>query len=60
MRNGPSFLKLIKDSMEDHLVTRTNRNLIVTPGSDDEYSTAKGAARVLINTLWARRTLPIQ
>jgi predicted NBD/HSP70 family sugar kinase len=59
MRNSPSFLKLIKDSMEDHLVTGTNRGLVVTPGSNDEYSTAKGAARVLINTLWTRRVLPI-
>jgi predicted NBD/HSP70 family sugar kinase len=59
MRNGPSFLKLIKDSMEDHLVTGTNRSLVVTAGSNDEYSTAKGAARMLINTLWAQRALPI-
>jgi predicted NBD/HSP70 family sugar kinase len=59
MRNGPSFLKLINASLEDHLVAKTSRNLIVTAGSNDEYSTAKGAARVLMNTLWAQRALPI-
>jgi glucokinase len=59
MRNGLFFLKLINASLEDHLVARASRNLIVTAGSNDEYSTAKGAARVLMNTLWARRVLPI-
>jgi predicted NBD/HSP70 family sugar kinase len=59
MRNGPSFLELIKSSMEEHLITKTNRKLIVTAGSKDEYSTAKGAAMVLLNSLWARRALPI-
>jgi predicted NBD/HSP70 family sugar kinase len=60
IRNGPVMLNLIKDSMEHHLVARSARHLIVSAGSNDEYSTAKGAARVLINTLWAKRALPIQ
>jgi predicted NBD/HSP70 family sugar kinase len=59
MRNGPGFLELIKVSMEEHLAAKNDRGLILQAGTMDEYSTAKGAARVLMNTLWARRSLPI-
>jgi predicted NBD/HSP70 family sugar kinase len=59
MRSDPDFLDKIKVSMEEHLVTKANRSIILTRGTVDEYSTAIGASRVLTNTLWARRTLPI-
>jgi hypothetical protein len=59
MRNGPGFLEQIKASMEAHLVARSSRKLVVSAGVNDEYSTAMGASRVLVNTLWARRGLPI-
>jgi predicted NBD/HSP70 family sugar kinase len=59
MRNGPAFLDQIRASMEEHLAAKTDRGLILQAGTRDEYSTAKGASRVLMNTLWARRTLPI-
>jgi predicted NBD/HSP70 family sugar kinase len=59
MRNGPLFLEYIKTAMEEHLVARTSRRLVLSAGTNDEYSTAKGAARVLFNTLWARREMPI-
>jgi predicted NBD/HSP70 family sugar kinase len=59
MRNGPWFLDLIKASMEEHLTAKSDRGLVLQAGARDEYSTAKGAARVLLNTLWARRVLPI-
>jgi predicted NBD/HSP70 family sugar kinase len=59
MRNGPGFLDQIRASMEEHLVARAGRGLVLSAGTDDEYSAAKGASRVLINTLWARRALPI-
>ncbi|MDR0641886.1 MAG: ROK family protein [Treponema sp.] len=59
MRNGPAFLDRIKASMEEHLAAKTGRSLVLQAGTRDEYSTARGASRVLMNTLWARRTLPI-
>jgi predicted NBD/HSP70 family sugar kinase len=59
MRNGPDFLDRIKASMEEHLTAKTDRGLVLQAGTRDEYSTAKGASRVLMNTLWARRALPI-
>jgi predicted NBD/HSP70 family sugar kinase len=59
MRGGPIFLDKIKAGMEEHLVTKANRSVILTAGTMDEYSTAIGASRVLTNTLWARRALPI-
>jgi predicted NBD/HSP70 family sugar kinase len=58
MRNGPAFLDRIQASMEEHLAVKTGR-LVLQAGTKDEYSTAKGASRVLLNTLWARRALPI-
>ncbi|GHV26139.1 serine/threonine protein kinase [Spirochaetia bacterium] len=59
IRNGPWFLDMIRSSMEEHLVARSNRSLVVVAGVSDEYSAAKGAARILMNTLWAKRELPI-
>jgi predicted NBD/HSP70 family sugar kinase len=59
MRNGPFFLDAIKSAMEEHLVAKTGRDLVLSAGTDDEYSAAKGASRVLIDTLWGRRELPI-
>jgi predicted NBD/HSP70 family sugar kinase len=59
MRNGSGFLDQIRASMEEHLAAKTDRGLVLQAGTGDEYSTARGAARVLMNTLWARRTLPI-
>ncbi|MDR1175118.1 MAG: ROK family transcriptional regulator [Treponema sp.] len=59
IRNGPYFFEQIKAGMEEHLVAKSNRTLILSAGVNDEYSTAKGASRVFINTLWAQRALPI-
>ncbi|MDR2619221.1 MAG: ROK family transcriptional regulator [Treponema sp.] len=59
MRSGPWFLDLIKASMEEHLTAKTDRGLVLQAGAMDEYSTAKGAARVLMNSLWSRRALPV-
>lgn len=36
-----------------------HRSLVVAAGASDEYSAAKGAARILMNTLWTKRELPI-
>jgi predicted NBD/HSP70 family sugar kinase len=59
MRNGPFFLDAIKAAMEEHLVARAGRDLVLSAGTDDEYSAAKGASKVLVDTLWGRRELPI-
>jgi predicted NBD/HSP70 family sugar kinase len=59
MRNNPRFLDQIKAAMEEHLVARAGRGIVLTAGTSDEYSAAKGASRILIDTLWARRELPI-
>jgi predicted NBD/HSP70 family sugar kinase len=59
MRNNPSFLEQIKAAMEEHLVARASRSLVLSAGTSDEYSTAKGASRILADTLWAQRALPV-
>jgi predicted NBD/HSP70 family sugar kinase len=58
-RNGDGFLGKIKSAMEDHLVAKENRTLTLSAGAFDEYSTAKGAAQALFDTLWFSRKLPI-
>ncbi|MDR1287159.1 MAG: ROK family transcriptional regulator [Treponema sp.] len=59
VRNGPCFLEKIQASMEEHVVTRASRSLLLSAGTGGEYSTANGACRVLMNALWAQRALPI-
>jgi predicted NBD/HSP70 family sugar kinase len=59
MRNGPYFFERIRASMEEHVVTRSSRSLLLSAGTGGEYSTANGACRVLVNTLWVQRALPI-
>jgi predicted NBD/HSP70 family sugar kinase len=58
-RNGPRFLEQIQDAMDEHVVARAGRHLLLSAGAGDEYSTAKGASRILLNTLWTGRKLPI-
>jgi predicted NBD/HSP70 family sugar kinase len=59
MQNDPAFLDKIKAGMEERLVAKLNRSILLTAGTMDEYSTAMGASRVFTNTLWAKRALPI-
>jgi predicted NBD/HSP70 family sugar kinase len=59
MKNGPSFLDMIRSGMEDHIMPRSDRKLEVTAGTLEEFSTAQGACRALMNVLWAERALPI-
>nr|AGS57588.1 ROK domain-containing protein [uncultured bacterium] len=58
-QNGPWFLERIQAAMEEHIMPRTGRRLAVSSGKGGEYSTAAGASRVLLNTLWAERALPV-
>jgi predicted NBD/HSP70 family sugar kinase len=59
MRNGPYFFEQIKASVEEHVMPCSGRNLMLSTGTKGEYSTANGACRVLMNTLWAERALMI-
>jgi predicted NBD/HSP70 family sugar kinase len=59
MQNAPYFFIQIKAAMEEHIMPRTGRRLVVSVGIGGEYSTAEGASRVLLNTLWAERGLPV-
>jgi predicted NBD/HSP70 family sugar kinase len=59
MRNDPRFLDQIKAAMEEHLVARASRSIVLSAGASDEYSAARGASRILLDTLWTQRALPI-
>jgi hypothetical protein len=59
MRNGCAFFEQIKAAMDEHLIARASRKLVLSAGTLDEYSTARGASRMLLNTLWSQRRLPI-
>jgi predicted NBD/HSP70 family sugar kinase len=59
MKNGPSFFEKIKTSIEKHKMRQAGRKVVISAGTKDDYSTANGACRVLANTLWRQRILPI-
>ncbi|MDR0668525.1 MAG: ROK family transcriptional regulator [Treponema sp.] len=59
MRNGPFFLEKIKASIETHRMRQAGRAVIISTGRGGEYSTANGACRVLSNSLWRNRQLPV-
>jgi predicted NBD/HSP70 family sugar kinase len=59
MRNGPFFFEKIKTSMYEHIIPQASRHLVFSVGTGGEYSTANGACRILVNSLWSERTLPI-
>jgi predicted NBD/HSP70 family sugar kinase len=59
MKNGPRFFDKIKVGMEKHKMRQAGRCMVMSVGAKGEYSTANGACRVLANTLWWRRALPI-
>jgi predicted NBD/HSP70 family sugar kinase len=59
MRNGPAFLEKIKDSIEAHRMRQAGRAVVISAGRGGEYSTANGASRVLSNSLWWNRKLPV-
>jgi predicted NBD/HSP70 family sugar kinase len=58
-RHGQRFSEQIQAAMEEHLMPRPGRRLALSSGSGGEYSTAAGASRVLLDTLWAERALPV-
>ncbi|MDR0730033.1 MAG: ROK family protein [Treponema sp.] len=59
MKNGLAFFDLIKAAMEEHVMPQAGRRLEMSIGAGGEFSTAKGASRMLMNTLWEQRALPI-
>ncbi|MDR1835852.1 MAG: ROK family protein [Fusobacteriaceae bacterium] len=59
MRNGPSFFEKIKASIQKHKMKQTGRELVIFQGTKGENSTAMGACRLLVNTLWNEQRLPI-
>ena len=59
MKNGPCFFEEIKTSIQKHKMWKAGNHLVIATGARGEFSTANGACRVLANTLWWRRALPI-
>jgi predicted NBD/HSP70 family sugar kinase len=59
MKNGPLFFDKIKISLQKHQMRQAGRHMKISMGTRGEYSTANGACRVLANTLWWRRALPV-
>jgi predicted NBD/HSP70 family sugar kinase len=59
MRNGPAFFEKIQQSIETHRMRQAGRHLVVSAGTGGEYSTANGICRVLSNSLWWNRKLPV-
>jgi predicted NBD/HSP70 family sugar kinase len=59
MRNGPAFFGKITASIEAHRMRQAGRAVIISAGRGGEYSTANGACRVLSNSLWWNRKLPV-
>jgi predicted NBD/HSP70 family sugar kinase len=59
MRNGPAFFGKIKNSIETHRMRQAGRAVVISSGKGGEYSTANGACRVLANSLWWNRKLPV-
>jgi predicted NBD/HSP70 family sugar kinase len=59
MKNSPLFGNKITESIQKHKMRFAGRRMIISVGIKGEYSTANGACRVLANTLWWQRALPI-
>lgn len=59
MENAPSFFEQIRSRMETHVMPHGGRKLELAVGKGGEYSTAAGACRALLNTLWNEKALPI-
>jgi predicted NBD/HSP70 family sugar kinase len=59
MENTPSFFERIRSRMEAHVMPNAGRRLELAAGKGGEYSTAAGACRALLNTLWNEKALPI-
>jgi predicted NBD/HSP70 family sugar kinase len=60
MRNGPYFFEKINASIQKHKMWKAgDRHLVISIGTGGEFSTANGACRVLANSLWWQRALPI-
>jgi predicted NBD/HSP70 family sugar kinase len=59
IRNDISFFEKILASIQRHKMNHAGRQMIVSRGAKGEYSTANGACRMLTNTMWNGRTLPI-
>jgi predicted NBD/HSP70 family sugar kinase len=60
MRNGPYFFEKINASIQRHKMWKAgDRHLAISIGAKGEFSTANGACRVLANSLWWQRDLPI-
>jgi predicted NBD/HSP70 family sugar kinase len=59
MKNGPAFFEKIKASIEKYKMKQAGRELVISVGMQGEYSTANGACKILANTLWWQRALPV-
>ncbi|MDR1252246.1 MAG: ROK family transcriptional regulator [Treponema sp.] len=60
MKSGPYFFEKINASIQKHKMWKAgDRHLVISTGTKGEFSTANGACRVLANSLWWQRALPI-
>jgi predicted NBD/HSP70 family sugar kinase len=59
MKSRPWFYDKINAAIHRHKMHQAGRHLVVSVGTGGEYSTANGMCRVLANTLWWQRKLPV-
>jgi predicted NBD/HSP70 family sugar kinase len=59
MKSHPWFYDKINASIQKHKMHQADRRLVVSIGTGGEYSTANGICRILANTLWWQRQLPV-
>jgi predicted NBD/HSP70 family sugar kinase len=59
MKNGPLFFDKIKAGLRKHQMKQAGQQMTLSMGTKGEYSTANGACKVLANTLWWQRALPV-
>jgi predicted NBD/HSP70 family sugar kinase len=59
MKNGPFFLNLIKAGIEKYKMPLASPCLVISTGTESEFSTANGASRIFENKLWWQRALPV-
>jgi predicted NBD/HSP70 family sugar kinase len=60
MKGNPYFFEKINASIQKHKMWKANdHHPVISIGAKGEFSTANGACRVLANSLWWQRNLPI-
>jgi predicted NBD/HSP70 family sugar kinase len=59
IRNDVSFFEKILASIRRHKMNHAGRQMVISRAAKGEYSTSNGTCKMLTNTMWNERTLPI-